>query len=76
MKIFKKKTRAEIVEAKIGEMLHDILTLEFTNEELAIIVNSLQDNGRIILERRAEELEKELQKTIMAIASLDYKYKM
>lgn len=69
MRIFKKKTRVEIVEDKIQSVMHDILTLDFSSEEIAVIVNSLQDNGRIVLERRAEELEKELQKTIIAIAS-------
>lgn len=69
MRIFKKKNRTEIVEEKIESVMHDILTLDFTSEEIAIIVNSLQDSGRVILERRAEELEKELSKTIMAIAS-------
>jgi arsenate reductase-like glutaredoxin family protein len=71
MKLFKKKTRTEIVEEKIEAVMHDILTLDFTSEEIAVIVNSLQDSGRIVLERRAEELEKELSKTIMAIATFN-----
>jgi DNA-binding transcriptional regulator YhcF (GntR family) len=71
MRIFKKKTRTEIVEEKIENVMHDILTLDFSSEEIAVIVNSLQDNGRIVLERRAEELDKELQKTILAIASFN-----
>lgn len=69
MKLFKRKSRAEVLDALIADTLKNLLMLDLTNEELAVVVNSLQDAGRDVLERRAEELENELSKTVAAITS-------
>jgi hypothetical protein len=68
--IWKKKTRIEVVEDKITDILHDIMTLDFTNGEIATILNSLGDQGKKVLECRKEALEAQLKETVNAINSL------
>lgn len=70
MGLFKRKSRIEIVEDKITNILHDIMTLDFTNGEIATILNSLSDQCKTALQNRKEALEKELKETVNAINSL------
>jgi hypothetical protein len=71
MNIFKRKSRAEILDAIIDDTLKNLLILDLTNAELATVINSLHDQGLDVLERRAEELENELNQTVAAIASFN-----
>lgn len=64
---FKKKPRQAIVEDKIEDVLHDILTLDFSNEEIGYILKSLSSIGKKVLEERKSSLEKQLLETCNAI---------
>jgi len=64
---FKRKPRQAIVEDKIEDVLHDILTLDFSNEEIGYILKSLSSIGKKVLEERKSSLEKQLLETCNAI---------
>ena len=70
MNIFKKPTREKIVEDKITDIMHDLLTLDFTNSELATIFNSISEQGKSALQARKEILTDKLTETINAINSI------
>ncbi len=67
---FKRKSRAELIEDKAHNIVHDILISGFSNREVAIIIHTAKAKGREILESRKIELEKELLETCNAINSL------
>lgn len=58
-RIFKKETRADVLNTFIEHILKEILIHKFSNAEIAIILNSLSDQGKSKLEARREALEKE-----------------
>lgn len=69
-KHFEPKTRAEIIDQKIVDIMHDILIHDFTNEEIAFIINGLRSDGKDLLIRRKKALENETIKTTIAINTL------
>jgi len=70
LKIFKKKTRAQIVCEKVESILHDILISGFTNDEISTILVTLRKEGKSVLENRQIGLTVELHDTINAINRL------
>jgi len=70
MKLFKRKSRAEIIDITVTEILHDIMIRGFSSSEVATILNSLKDQGKIALQFKKEVEEKELLETVNAINSL------
>jgi hypothetical protein len=69
-KQFKGKSRSEIIDAKIQDISKDLVTLGFTNEELALIASHLSKDIKNLLQHRKELLTKELEQTIKAINKL------
>lgn len=69
-KIFKKKTQSEEISEKVESIVYDILTSEFSNEEISIIVNTISKECKSVLENRKINLEKELEQTIRGINSI------
>lgn len=70
LKIFKKKTRAQIICEKAEHILHDILISGLSDDEIATVLIILRDSGKKVLQNRQSELTKELQETITAINRL------
>jgi len=70
LKIFKKKTRAQIVCEKAESILHDILISGLSDDEIATVLILLKNDGKKVLQTRQSELTKELQETIQAINRL------
>lgn len=70
LKIFKKKTRTQIVCEKAESLLHEILIAGFTDDEIATILIIMKNDGKKTLRNRQNELTKELQETIQAINRL------
>ncbi len=70
LKIFKKKSRAQIVSEKAESILHDILISGFTNDEISTILVTLRKEGKSVLENRQIGLTGELHDTINAINRL------
>lgn len=70
LKIFKKKTRAQIVCEKAESILHEILISGLSDDEIATVLILLKNDGKKVLQTRQSELTKELQETIQAINRL------
>jgi len=70
LKIFKKKTRAQIVCEKAESILHDILISGLSDNEISTVLIILKNSGKKVLQNRQNELTKELQETITAINRL------
>lgn len=70
MRIFKRKTRAEVLEDIVIGTANELQLKGLTSEELVLVLNRLSERGKELLEQRAEDLEKELSRTICAIANL------
>jgi len=70
LKIFKKKTRAQIICEKAESILHDILISGLSDDEIATVLILLKNDGKKVLQNRQNELTKELQETITAINRL------
>jgi hypothetical protein len=70
MNLFKTKSRAELIESKADQLLHELLICNFNNEEVATIINIVRGKGKHTLEARRLELENELLLTNNAIHSL------
>jgi len=70
LKIFKKKTRAQIVCEKAESILHDILISGLSDDEISTVLIILKNSGKKVLQNRQSELTKELQETIAAINRL------
>jgi len=70
LKIFKKKTRAQIVCEKAECILHDILISGLSDDEISTVLIILRNSGKKVLQNRQNELTKELQETIQAINRL------
>ena len=70
LKIFKKKTRAQIVCEKAESILHDILISGLSDDEIATVLIILKNSGKKVLQNIQYELTKELQETIGAINRL------
>lgn len=69
-KVFKNKSRNEIISEKSEQILHDIVISGFTNEEISIIIETLSKEGKSMLENRKSILENELLLTTNAINRL------
>ena len=69
-KHFAPKTRAEIIDQKITDLMHEILICDFTNEEIAFILNGMRADGKDLLLRRKSMLESESVKTANAANTL------
>lgn len=63
MKIFKKKTKVDILTEKIDFLTEEIFQYNFSYDDIAIIVDSIKEKSLIRLESQKEHLENEL-KTI------------
>lgn len=63
MKIFKKKTKVDILTEKIDFLTEEIFQYKFSYDDIAIIVDSIKEKSLIRLESQKEHLENEL-KTI------------
>lgn len=70
MKFWKRKTRPEIIDLAVENIMHELLINEFSNAEIAIILTRLRSTGKSILIDRKDGLEKELLSTTNAINSL------
>jgi hypothetical protein len=70
LKMFKKKTRAQIVCEKAESILHDILISGLSDDEISTVLIILKNSGKKVLQNRQSELTKELQETIAAINRL------
>lgn len=70
LRMFKKKTRAQIVCEKAESILHDILISGLSDDEIATVLIILKNDGKKVLQNRQSELTKELQETITAINRL------
>jgi hypothetical protein len=70
MKLFKRKTRPEVIDSAIENIMHELLINEFSNSEIATILIRLRTTGKQVLIERKVGLEKELLSTTNAINSL------
>jgi hypothetical protein len=66
----KVKTRAEIINQKVSELMQEILINDFTNEEISLIIRTMREDGIHELKRRSDILNAEIQKTIIALNKL------
>lgn len=69
-KLFNRKSRTEILDDFIDNMLVEITNKDFNNDEIACIINSLGDKGKHLLEKRAALLKDEYDRTLLAIESM------
>ena len=70
LKIFKKKTRAQIVCEKAESILHDILMSGLSDDEIATVLITLKNDGKMFLKNKQCELSKEIEETVTAINRL------
>jgi len=68
--ILKRKTRTELIEEKIKDLLYDLFLSDYTDMEIAFILNSLREQCLENLEKNKTSLLDKLQNTESAIKNL------
>lgn len=67
---FKKKSRAELIDSKVADIIHQILIEGYSNAEIGLILKTIQEDGKYLLEHRRALLIDELHATVEAINKL------
>lgn len=67
---FKKKSRAELIDSKVADIIHQILIEGYSNAEIGLILKTIQEDGKHLLEHRRALLIDELHETVEAINKL------
>jgi hypothetical protein len=75
MRLFSRKTRSEVIDDTVDDILFTITGSNFTNEEIATIINAIAEKGKLQLSLRVQHLSDELERTMQAAESIKFNIK-